>query len=124
MVSPGIEIPHQYSRIISSKTSHTDTHKTQRCQSNTHLQLDNIVALTCLMKMGDTQNLKMVEFRVGQGNLGISFEVGDHNYCRIPPKRIEFNSTLGISKQFRLLRVDAECSNSSESLQNEGFSRD
>ena len=47
--------------------------------------------------------------RVGQGNLGISFEVEDHNYCRIPPERIEFNSRLGISKHFGLLRVDAEC---------------
>ena len=35
VVSPGNEIPHQYSRIISSKTSHTDIHKIQRCQSNT-----------------------------------------------------------------------------------------
>ena len=37
--------------------------------------------------------------RVGQGNLGISFEVWDHNYCRIPSKRIECSSRLEISKQ-------------------------
>ena len=30
-----------------------------------HLQVDNIVALTYLMKMGGTQNLKMVELAKG-----------------------------------------------------------
>ena len=53
-----------------------------------------------------------------------SFEVGDHNYCRMLSERIEFNSRLGISKHFRLLRVDAESSNFSESLPNKGFFRD
>ena len=56
--------------------------------------------------------------------MGISFEVGYHNYCRIPPKRIEFNSRCGISKHFGLLRVDAESPHFSESLPNKGFSRD
>ena len=71
------------------------------------------------MKLGSTQNLK--NGRLGQGNLGISFEVGDHNYCRIPPKRIGCSSRLEISKQFGLLRVDAESPNFSESLPNKGF---
>ena len=61
---------------------------------------------------------------VGQGNLGISFEVGDHSCCRIPPKRIECSSRMGISKQFEILRVGAESSNFSQSLSNKGFSRD
>ena len=74
------------------------------------------------MKLGSTQNLK--NGRLGQGNLGISFEVGDHNYCRMLSERIEFNSRLGISKHFSLLRVDAESSNFSERLPNKGFSRD
>ena len=39
-------------------------------------------------------------------------------------RRIEFNSRLGISKHFGLLRVDAESSNFSESLPNKGFYRD
>ena len=59
MVSPRNEIPHQYSRIIRSKTSHIDIQKIQRCQTKS--SVDNIVALTYLMKMGGTQNLKMVE---------------------------------------------------------------
>ena len=121
MVSPGNEIPHQYSRIISSKTSHTDIHKIQRCQSNTSSSRQY-----CGLNIFDENGRysKSENGRVGQGNLGISFEVGDHNYCRIPPKRIEFNSRLGISKHFGLLRVDAESSNFSESLPNKGFSRD
>ena len=31
VVNPGNDIPHQYSRIISSKTRHADIHKIQRC---------------------------------------------------------------------------------------------
>ena len=104
-------------RTISSKTSHTDIHKIQRCQSNT-----SSCRQYCSLKIVDENGRysKSENGRVGQGNLGISFEVGDHNYCRIPPKRIEFNSRLGISKHFGLLRVDAESSSSP----NKGFSRD
>ena len=121
MVSPGNEIPHQYSRIISRKTSHTGIHKIQRCQSNTSPSRKY-----CGLKIFDKNGRysKSENGRVGQGNLGISFEVADHNYCRILPKRIEYNSRLGISKHFGLLRVDAESSNFSESLPNKGFSRD
>ena len=84
-----------------------------------HLQVENIVVSTYLMQMGDTQNLKMVELAKE-----ISLEVGDHNYCRIPPKRIEFNSSLVISKHCGLLTVDAESSKISESLPDKGLSRD
>ena len=121
MVSPGNEIPHQYSRIISSETSHTDIHKIQGCQSNTPSGRQY-----CGLDIFDENGRysKSENGRVGRGDLEISFEVGDHNYCRIPPKQIEFNSRLGISKHFGLLRVDAESSNFSESLPNKGFSRD
>ena len=80
-----------------------------------HLQVDNIVTLTLYSK---SEN-----FRGSQENLGIPFEVGDHNYCRIRPKRVEYNSRLGNSKQFRLLRADAEASNFSASLPNNKCSR-
>ena len=60
VVSPGNEIPHQYSRIINSKTSHTDIHKIQNVRA-IHLQVGNIVALTNLMKMRIFQNLKVIE---------------------------------------------------------------
>ena len=121
LVIPGNEIPHQYSRIISSKTRHTDIHKIQRCKRNTSSSR-KYCGRDIFDKIG--RYSKSENGRIGQGNLGISFEVGDHNYCRIPPKRIECNSRLGISKHFGLLRVDAESSNFSESLPNKGFSRD
>ena len=35
VVSPGNVMPHQYSRVISSKTSNTDIHKMQGYQNNT-----------------------------------------------------------------------------------------
>ena len=105
MVSPGNEIPQQYSRIISSKTSYTDIHKIQRCQSNTSSSRQ-YCDLNIFGENGG--NSKSENGRVGQGNLGIFFEVGDHNYCRIPPKRIKCSSRLGILKQSGLLRVDAE----------------
>ena len=87
--------------------------KKKRCQSNTSSSRQY-----CGLNIFDENGRysKSENGRVGQGNLGISFEVGDHNYCRIPPKRIEFNNRLGISKHFGLLRVDAESSNFSESL--------
>ena len=121
VVSHGNEILHQYHRIISSKTSHKDIHKIQRCQSHTSSNRQY-----CCLNIfdGNGRYSKSENDRVGQENLGISFEVGDHNYCRIPLKGIEFNSRLGISKHFGLLRVDVESSNFSESLPNKGFSRD
>ena len=120
VVSPGNEIPHQYSRIISSKTSHTDIHKIQTSQSNTSSSRQ----YCGLNKFNENEDFsKSQSDRVGQGNLRISFEVGDHNYCRIPPKRTECSSRLGISKQFGLLRVDAESSDFSERLPNKGLSR-
>ena len=48
VISPGNETPHQYSRIISSKASHTGIHKMEDVN-------------TSLMKVEGTQNLKMVE---------------------------------------------------------------
>ena len=121
MVSPGNEIPHQYSRIISSETSHTDIHKIQGCQSNTPSGRQ-YCGLDIFHENG--RYSKSENGRVGRGDLEISFEVGDHNYCRIPPKQIEFNSRLGISKHFGLLGVNAESSNFSESFPDKGFSQD
>ena len=60
VVSPGNEIPHQYSRIISSKTSHTDIHKIQRCQSNTSSSRQ-YCGLNIFDENGGIQNMKMVE---------------------------------------------------------------
>ena len=83
MVSPGNEIPHQYSRIISSKTSHTDIHKIQRCQSNTSSSRQY-----CGLNIFDENGRysKSENGRVGQGNLG------DHNYCRIPPSKLNLTA--------------------------------
>ena len=108
VATPGNEIPHQYSRIISSKISHTDIHKIQRCQSNTSSSRQY-----CGHNIFDENGgySKPENGRVGLGNLGMSFVVGNHNYCRKPPKRIECSSRLGISKQFGFLRVDTESSN-------------
>ena len=36
MAIPESELPHRYLRIVSNKTSHTDIHKIQKCQSNTY----------------------------------------------------------------------------------------
>ena len=59
------------------------------------VQVGDIAVLTYLMKMGGgTQNLKMVW--LAKEILGISFEVGDHSYYRLPSKRIECISRLGI----------------------------
>ena len=60
-------------RTISSKTSHTDIHKIQRCQSNT-----SSCRQYCSLKIVDENGRysKSENGRVGQGSLRISFEVG------------------------------------------------
>ena len=69
VVSPGNEILHQHSRIISSKSSHTDIHKIQRCQRNT--------SLSCGLNIFDENGgYSKSENGRGQGNLGKSFEWG------------------------------------------------
>ena len=78
VVSPGNKTPHQYSRIISSKTSHTDIHKILKCQGNTSSSRQHC-GLNRFDENGEYS--KSENGRVGQGNLGISFEVGDRNYC-------------------------------------------
>ena len=59
MVSPGNEIPHQYSRILAVKLA-IQTFTKYKDVKAIHLQVDNIVALKYLIKIGGTQNLKMV----------------------------------------------------------------
>ena len=65
VASPGNEIPHQYSRIISTKTSHTDIHKIQRSQSSASSSRQycglNICDENWKEGGGGTQNLKMEE---------------------------------------------------------------
>ena len=74
-----------------------------------HLQVDNIVAITYLMKMGGTQNLKMVELakEIWECLLKWEITITAENL----PSELNAAAALGISKQFGLLRVDAESSN-------------
>ena len=84
MVSPRNEIPHQYSRIIRSKTSHIDIQKIQRCQTKSSSR--QYCGLNIFDENGGYSKFK--NGRVDEGNLRISFEVEDRNYCRIPSKQI------------------------------------
>ena len=49
-----------------------------------HIKMDNIVALSYLMKIGGTR--KIITCADQQGNLGIFTGQGDHNYCKVPPR--------------------------------------
>ena len=121
MVSPGNEVPHIYSRVISSKTRNTEIYKIQGCQSNTSSSRQH-----CGFKMFDENRgyTRSENGGASQGNLGVPLELWDYNYCRISPKRVECSSRLGISNQFGLLRLNAESSNFLESLPNKGCSRE
>ena len=72
------------------------------------------------MKMGGGYSKSEIS-KGRQRNLGVSFKVWDHNYCRIPLKRVECNGRLGISKQFGFIRLDAESSKSQKVCQVRGF---
>ena len=63
MIGPRNEIPHQYYRVVSSKTSNTDIYKLQGWQDvkAIHLQVDNIVALTYFKKMWGTTKSATVD---------------------------------------------------------------
>ena len=93
VVSPGNETPHQYSRIISSKASHTGIHKMEDVNTSSSGQ-------HCCLNIFDENGgySKSENGRVGQDNLEISFELRNHKYCRIPPNQIQCNNRQGISK--------------------------
>ena len=87
-----------------------------------HLQVDNMVALTYLLKMGDTKNLKLVQ--LAKDIWGPSSPMWDHAYCRVPSQQTECDSRLGVKKQFGLLRMEASSPVISENLSTEGNPRD
>ena len=60
MVCLGNEKPHKCLRILCHKTGYTNVLKTLK-HNAIHLQVDNMVALTYLLKMDGTQNLKLVQ---------------------------------------------------------------
>ena len=82
-----------------------------------HLQVDNIVALTYLTKMGGTQNLKIVELakEIWEYLLKWGITITSEYLPR------ELHVTADWESRNR---VDAESSNFSESLPNKGFSCD
>ena len=71
-----------------------------------HLQLDNMVALTYLLKNGP------------------SSPMSDHSYCKVSSQQTEYDSRLGIKKQFELFGVEASSAVVSENLLIEGNPRD
>ena len=76
-------------RIISSKTSHTDIHKIQRCQSNTSSSRQY-----CSLNIVDENGRysKSENRRVGQGRLRISFEKGITTTAEYLPSKLNLTA--------------------------------
>ena len=58
-----------------------------------HLQVDNMTALSYLIKMRGTNNKHLLDICKSQ-----SFIQADHNYCRVPTLQIECEGRLVVSQ--------------------------
>ena len=87
-----------------------------------HLQIDNMTALSYLLKMGggDSQHATT---SLSQRDLGLSFVSADHDYCRVYSQSSECNSRQGIQRTSGLERVEVITSDISESMSSSGYSR-
>ena len=79
-----------------------------------HLQVDNVVALTYLLKASP----------INKRNMGSSSPMWDHSYCKVTSQQTEHDSRLGVKKQFGLLGMETSSPVISENLSTEGNSRD
>ena len=87
-----------------------------------HIQVNNMVALTYLLKMRGTKNLKLGQ--LAKEIWDQSSSMWDHSYCRVPFQQTECDSRLGVKKQFGLLRMETSSPVISENLSTEGNPRD
>ena len=70
-----------------------------------HLQVDNMVALTYLLKTGEYPEFKTSP--INKRNMGSSSPMWDHCYYRVPSQQTEHDSRMGVKKQFGLLGIEA-----------------
>ena len=83
-----------------------------------NFQVDNMVALTYLLKMGGTTS------PINKRNMRSSSPMWDHSYCRVPSQQTERDSILEVKKRFGLLGMETSSPVISENLSTEGNSRD
>ena len=80
-----------------------------------HVQVDNKVAPTYLLKMGT--NPQSTASKYQQVNLELSAISSDGNYCRVPSKQIECQSRLGVQECNKLIRLETLSESLSENNQ-------
>ena len=61
-----------------------------------HLQINNMTALSHLVKMGRRNSAELRTQQNFEGNLGVLNCELDHTYCRIPPKFSKHSPELGV----------------------------
>ena len=74
-----------------------------------HFQVDNMSALSYLMKMGGGGYANQGDDSHYQRDLGICIVQRDHAYCRVPAGQIKRQGRLGFQKFSRLERMSTIC---------------
>ena len=82
VVCSGNEIPHKCRRILATKLAILIFLKTLKHKA-IHLQVDNVVALTYLLKMEEGGYPEFKISLTSKRNMGSSFPIWDHSYCRV-----------------------------------------
>ena len=68
-----------------------------------HIQVDNMTALSYLLKMEGQRIQSNVDLK---GNLGISTSAGDHDYCQTFTRESQLQGRLGILSPEKFLRME------------------
>ena len=101
MVQEGTRSTYKSTVTFSHKICHLTFAKMQK-MSAIHDHVDNMTALTYLLKMGGTKNPELIQIK---RNLGVSTWADDRDYCRTFTRKSQLQGRLGISAPEGFLRI-------------------
>ena len=107
--------------IESSKICNSDFTRMQRSVQTIHLQVDNVVALSYLVKMGSTDNKVLSNNK--QRDLGLLAGYRHHNYSRISSRCSKKRKPISSREQERLNQREVGSQSFSNNMRQKGASR-
>ena len=96
----------------------------ERDAISAHIRMDNVAALSYLMKMGGGGYQKLGIDCDQQRNLAITFEKKDHDYCRIFTRVNECRDRQGIQANQGFRRMETKLKHLHEIVSDKGNTRD